>query len=403
VSYDLQIFARRRPKAADLDAFLAATGAATTDRPLKRGGSLVLSAGDDVHVEVDGPARIERDDVPDAANGAIGASSWLVQLSVKPSTDAAWPMDLSVHLARAAEGVVYDPQEDRVTWPAGFRPRDAASGEERIDEVELDWFVPYAEPDPEVPRRLLALLREHAPEAIPTRYGGYEPLPFRFAGDGAEGDFVQRWLEQATEWTPSLYWTATRPSFGGSAIMSTLLDPDRIRPGQPAVHISTSFDGRALARDPEVTERLVRLFTALATDLGCIYAAGSVQRDLLVKGGRISGDYRTEMSTLPRSDRWVGLPAGPTWLAWFGPPYAELVRQAVQGQITAEAGGALFVRMGAEPMNADDLAEVFPPLPAQLIARRIKQPATWLRGARFTLMGGPPSQPADLIPDHAGL
>ena len=399
MSYDLQVFARRQPKAADLDAFLAATGAATTDAPLKRGGSLLLSTDDGVHVEVDGPARIERDDVPDAANGAIGASGWLVQLSVKPSTDASWPMDLAVHLARAGEGVVYDPQQDRVTWPAGFRPRDAASGEARIDEVELDWFVPYVEPDPEVPRRLLALLREHTPEAMPTRYGGYEPLPFHFAGDGAEDDFVQRWLDIAAEWTPSLSWNAKRPSFGGSAIMSTLLDPDRVRPGRPVVHIRTSFDGRALARDPEVTERLVRLFTAVAAELGCIYAAGSVQRDLLVKGGRISGDYRTEMSTLPRSDRWVGLPAGPTWLAWFGPPYAELVRRAVQGHITAEAGGAQFVRMADAPMNADELADVFPPLPTHLLARRINQPAVWLRGARFTLMGGPPSQPAEEIPD----
>lgn len=117
---------------------------------------------------------------------------------------------------------------------------------------------------------------------------------------------------------------------------------------------------------------------------------------------RVSGDYRTEMSTLPRSDRWVGLPAGPTWLAWFGPHYAELVRQTVKARITAESGGALFVRMGEEPMNADELADLFPALPTHLVARRIKQPATWLRGARFTLMGGPPSQPAELIPDDAG-
>lgn len=229
--------------------------------------------------------------------------------------------------------------------------------------MELDWFVPHAEPVPEVPRRLLALLREHAPEAVPTRYGGDEPLPFRLTGDGAEDDFVQRWLDQAGKWTANLFWKATRPSFGGSATMSTLLDPDRVRPGRPVVHISTSFDGRALARDPEVTERLVRLFTALASDLGCVYAAGSVQRDLLVKGGHVSFDSQTEMSTLPRSDRWVGLPAGPTWLAWFGPPYAELVRKTVQARITAEVGGALFVRMGQEPMNADELADVFHPCP----------------------------------------
>ena len=87
---------------------------------------MLLTDVDDVVVEVDGPSRLEDEDVPDQAAGAIGATGWLVQLSVKPSTEARWPMETAIHLARAADGVVYDPQQDLVTWPGGLsatRPR----------------------------------------------------------------------------------------------------------------------------------------------------------------------------------------------------------------------------------------------------------------------------------------
>lgn len=402
LSYDLQVFAKRQPRASDLEAYLAHEDAPSSDGRFKRDGYVLLKAGDGAHAEVDGPSRIEAEDVPDAASGAIGSSGWLVQISVKPSTDATWPMDLAIHLARATDGVVYDPQEDRVTWPNGFQPRDASSGEERITAVELDWFTASSSTDGRLTRQFLQQLRQVAPEALPTRYGGHEPLPFRFEGASAEEDFVQHWQEEALGWGPMFFWNATRPCFGGSAIISTKLDPDRPRPGRPISHLSLRFDGRSFARDPGFTERMVQLFTALAAALHCVYAAGSVHRDVLMKRGHDSADHRTETGSLPRADRWIGLPAGPTWLAWFGRPYADLVRSSVARQATSETDGALFLRLGSEPMDSDHLAGLFPPLPLPLIAHRINKPPAWEANVRYTLISGPPSQPAEQIPDLEG-
>jgi hypothetical protein len=397
VSYDLQVFAKRQPKAVEFDAFLATHTGISSEGRFKRDGYVLLSATDGVHAEIDGPNRIEAEDLPDAANGAIGGSGWLVQISVKPSTDATWPSDLAIHLARNADGVVYDPQEDRVTWPQGFQARTGSSAEERISEVELDWFTTRTPTDPEIPRTFLEIIRSLIPEALPKRYGGFEPLPFRFEGPAAEEDFTRRWVEEAEAWPPMLFWTAARPCLGGSAFMSPSLDRDP-PPGVPISRLSMRLDGRALARDPDLTERMVQLFTAEAIGLGCVYAAGSVHRDLLMKRGRESADYRTEAGPMPRANRWVGLPAGPTWLAWFGRPYADLVRSSVAQHITAETDGALFLRLGPEPMDSDQLAAAFPPLPLPLIAHRINKPAAWETGIRYTLASGPPSQLAEQIP-----
>ncbi len=399
MSYDLQIIAKKQPKAAHLEAFLEAADAAlTADGRLKRDGYLLLTDAAGVHAEVDGPNHTEDEDVPEAAAGAIGATGWLVQISVKPSTDATWPQELAIHLARAADGVVYDPQQDLVTWPKGFQPRNRETGDVRIEQIALDWFTPWPSDDPQLPPRLLQLLEEHCPEALPKRYGGFEPLPYRFEGEHAAESFADRWLEESVSWSAGISWTTTRPCFGGSAGMSSPRAPQRERAGEACVRIGLGFDGRAFARDPAYTERIVELFRAVASELQCVYAAASVERGVIAKRSSFSADYLTEVSPMPRADRWIGLPASPTWLAWFGKPYAELVRPSVAGHITAETDGALFLRMGPEPMNADELADRFPPLPTNLITHRKSQPAEWFPNGSYTLTAGPPSQPAEEIP-----
>jgi hypothetical protein len=165
------------------------------------------------------------------------------------------------------------------------------------------------------------------------------------------------------------------------------------------VRLSLSFDGRPFARDPTFTERIVLLFTELAA-AGSLYAAAWVQRGIVLNRGRLSYQANTtETGPMPRADAWVGLPASPTWLAWFGRPYAEAVRSAVAGHITSESDAGIFLRLGAVPMNADQLADLFPPLPVRLLARRREQPGAWLPNARYSLVSGAPSQPAEeLLP-----
>lgn len=398
MSTDLHVYARRQPKAVDLDAFVAIQAALTSDAPLRRDGHILLSDAAGIHVELDGPVKVEPEDLPDAASGALSRPGWFVQLSIKPSADVDWPMALAAHLARATDGVVYDPQEDRVTWPSGFRPRGPGSTEERIDEVELAWFSPLAGTDPSLPLRLLSLLRARAPELLPVRYGDVEPLPYRLEGPGADEEFVDRWVQVGMTFLPMLFWSSTRPCFGGSAWMSRTEDESEPEVGRPIVKVSVSLDGRALARDPELTDRMVELFAELAVELSCIYAAASLQRDMIVKRGRSSFDGRTESSPVPFASRWMGLPAAPTWLAWFGPPYAERVRSTVAPFIRREREGGLLVRLTREPADRDVLANLFPALPLELIARRKGKPAAWEPDVRYSFASGPPSELADLVP-----
>lgn len=196
-----------------------------------------------------------------------------------------------------------------------------------------------------------------------------------------------------------LFWTASRPCFGGTAWVSTTHHADTPGPGKPITKISLSLDGRARARDPQLTERMIGLFLDLATSLSCVYAAGTVQRDMIVRRGRSSFDGRTESSPLPYASRWMGLPAAPTWLAWFSRPYADVVRFSVAPFIREERDDGLFVRLADEPANRDQLAALFPALPLDLMARRKDKPAIWKPGTRYSFVDSPPSHPASTLPD----
>lgn len=398
MSYDLHVIAKKQPRSAHLRAFLETAGEQLTfDGALKRDGHLLMTdAAATTHVEVDGPGRIEADDVPEVAGGAIGAQGWLIQLSVKPSTDETWPLEFATHLARVADGVVYDPQQDRVTWPKGFEPRDRETRTTRIDEVALVWYTTWPSRDPMLPRRLLELVAEVYPEVLPSRYGGYEPLPHRFEGSDPARNFIASWVEEAGGWAPMLFWKASRPCLGGSTSMTQVLRDGP--PGIPHVQVSLTFDGRALARDPDTTERIVTLFCRVAAGLRCLYAGASVNRGAVVRGSSIDIDRHTETGPFPHADRWIGLPPGPTWLAWFGAPYAELVGGGVAARAEVQPDGSFFLRTGTEPMHADELTDRFPPLPPELITRPRVGRAEWSTVPFTHGAGGPPSTPAAKLP-----
>jgi hypothetical protein len=399
VSYDLQVIVKREPGAADLAAFLeSARGSLESDGTLKRGDLLLLRDKRGTFVEIDGPNRVVAADLPDAAYGAVARTGWLVGVSVKPSADASWPHDLAVHLARVAQGVVYDPQQDAVTWPAGWRALDRRSGSQLINQVGLAWYMRRPEDASDLPRRVLDVLASRCPEAMPVRYGAYEPYQHRRDSEHGTAEFVAFWAAIADDWSSSFSWTAKRPCFDGSVNISSLRAYPR---GSPcaSVHLSMTFDGRPFVRDPAFSERMVGAFTELAASLGSFYAAAWVERGIELRGGRPRGTALSEIGPMPGGDAWVGLPASPTWLAWFGHPYTELVRQAVAAAVTSETDAGLFLRLETQPSDADELADTFPPLPAWLLARRRDQAGLWLPGARFSFLDGPPSQPAEYIPD----
>jgi hypothetical protein len=304
---------------------------------------------------VDGPFRVESDDLADPVVDAVVAPRWVVQLSIpagRTKGDEKLALRLARHFAEAFGGGVYDPQQDAVVWPRRRRQYRPAAAEERIRLVNVEWFVPPSRAQA-LPEKWLELAGSLLKEALPRRYGTFEPLQHRIDESGLEG-FSTFWREQGeSPYGGDFFWTATPPCFGGSAFF-----PDPREPGPRwasaaarYIGLSADFDGRALERDEPWREAVAALFLELAAGVGAFYAAGYVKRNVIAKRGQIWHDQDTESLHLSRR-WWEGLPPHPTWLAWFGDPYRSMVESAVRDHVTEERPEGLLHRLGRHRWTA---------------------------------------------------
>jgi hypothetical protein len=332
---------------------------------------------------VDGPLGVEREDLPEeVAEAAVGVRQ-LYELSV-PSAAPATVQQLATRFARQltdeARGVVFDPQQGRVIWPRSTQRRRRPAPVTRVTEISLEWFFPDAEAEHAI-TELFGVLGRWWPEALPRRFGDYEPLQHRFEDEGLDALLVLARRES------SVYWTATRPFFGGS--VDVQLDPDvRVEkgwqhdpPDGPQVsQMSVNVDGRWLDDDGWRAD-LIDGFVAAADRISCIYAQAEVTRNWGYSGGHLWADGKTETwyeQAIDRDGTWQGLPRNPVWLAWLGTPYRHLDLGTPAGS------GRLF--MSAEPASHTDA----PP------RQQLPVPDQWLVRGKARATGRAPAIPDGL-------
>jgi hypothetical protein len=328
VSYDLLLFTRERPDGEAL-ATLAGVGA------------------------VDEPVDVEAEDLPDAVAGAIVAPRSLVEVHLEgaPGKSAVSAARKAVRdVAEQLRGAAYDPQEDELVWPRKAQrvpAVDRSAG--RIRTVRLQWAFARRLGAGDA-QALLAVLRRALPEALPARFGDFEPFQGRLDRDGDDA-FAALW-EQG-----SLFWKGGGwPSAGGSA---TIWRDVMKRPDDPADlafvdHLDLDFDARAPDGDPAWADALADLLVLVADRLEPFYAAGVVERGAIAaKNGSVSYDRESERR-VPVGRFWLGLPDFDPWLAWYGGELAELTRTAG------------LVRLADHPVDSDAAAGLAPDLPPDL-------------------------------------
>ncbi len=210
--------------------------------------------------------------------------------------------------------------------------------------------------------------------------------------------FEAIWAEQAAAVTGgSFFWTARDGGFSGSVSFADHRTDSRPARVGSVARLSASVDARPIHRDPARCEALVTFFASVADDLGAAFGAACVTRDVILRRGHVSFDGQSESGPLPYARWWVGLPALPTWLAWFGEPYRELLAEAVSDWVVPAPPSGVLARFGSEPMDVDELRGVFPALPPELLARR-RDGSAVDAGVRITHVQSPPSAPAEVIP-----
>jgi hypothetical protein len=329
------------------------------------------------------------------------ALDWTYQLTVEGSAGPAIELArrFARELAQRSGGVVYDPQEDAVVWPRGatrkFKPEPAR----KIDLVQFEWFVRREDVASDLPALVFDLVRGYVPEALPRRFGGFEPLQGRLEEAGREG-FVSAWHAEAM----SLFWKGRRPCLGGSmsGLGDDLIGAQHAGP-HPVGSIRVSFDSRAF-RDERWREDAVELFAVLAERLPVFFAYADLDRNVGYSRGNVwyEADTVTNPGLVVRNV-WMGLPNFRVWLAWFGAFYRSLLEDSLPGDLSRARHGGFLVRTSKMPASQT---------PAKTSRRRwpfsrdeAKEETRLTIPAHLALKatGGPPGawkrERADLIPD----
>lgn len=359
LSYDLQVFAQRSLSPKELRQLVAACGLSVDDVDEQAKALEVLRGARAKYCFTLGlPVMVEPEDVPEEVTAVLLASSWLYEVLVEGSsaTDTPHAVRFARKLAEASGGVVVDQQTDQ-TWHRGQLRSAAPVQRGVIDLVELRWYFRGGGSGETAARAWLDLARRHLPEALPRRFGTFEPLPMKLDREGPEA-FVRA---VATE-SSSVFFKGRTPCIEGSLAGAA----DR----WPVLSHSLSLHREPLA-ERGWREALQRFFVGFAEASGSVYACAEVQRGLDWSGRSVWYGGDAERTTyLAARGMWAGLPPYPVWWSWFGPVYLPLVTDHLPANQTQAINGGLFHSRGLEPQDRDQLVAALGGTSSQTDVRR---------------------------------
>ena len=345
MSYDLQVFAQQALTADDLRRLLAEAGLAVDDAGSATDSLTVVRGARAVYsFTLDLPVPIEAEDVPEEVTAVLLGPSYLYALLVEGSSATETPhaVRFARRLAKAAGGVVFDQQTDEIWARGNLRPAPSVQ-RGRFDVVEVHWYVRSGTAGATAARAWLELAARYLPEALPRRFGSYEPLPMKLDVDGPEA-FVEA---VTTETISSVSFSTSAPCIGGS--LAAGADRWDLRSHGLSLH-------RGALGDPRWRGALQRLFVDFAVATEAVLATAQVQRGVGWSGRSAWYDATVEQTAyLAPRGRWMGLPPYPVWWSWFGPDYVPFVLEHLPEEQVVHVDGGVFHARGEEPLDRDQL------------------------------------------------
>jgi hypothetical protein len=265
------------------------------------------------------PSRVFPEDVPEEVASLLPGIAWHLDLSLEGVTPAGLRtlIKAATAIAKSAHGVIDDPQEGTFRLPSGVRRYSKPPHSQRIDVLCLGWWAhdgPLLTEDGL--RDLVNALATNLPDALPGRWGLYEPPNHSLAEEGPDG--FARFLE---EHRSDLVVTRGSPPF---------LDADFRLDRQfgwhhrlfryEVPHVLIELDAQLLEQ-PGWGRHLSGVFAALSQIIEPFYGEARVRKGVDRRMGHI--DPESPVHPI-RYNWWRGLPRLPPLAAVLGPPYRDL-------------------------------------------------------------------------------
>jgi hypothetical protein len=349
MSYDQTVYGTHSLPISDLIAIVKENAGLDVTTDSSPGLTVVRGKRASYCFTIDGPFDIDPVDVPEELSSvAIGLTA-MYQILIEGSAEASIPLAtrFAKKLAARTGGASVDEQTGAIWAKKGNRavPRPVATS--RIELIEVDWYFRTTTVD--LSTAYLTAARKHLPEALPRRFGEFEPLQNSLDAAGDDG-----FRRSANDASGLLFWKSVFPVISGS-----LLIRDWGGASRPQQSFSISLE-RSTFDQPEWNDALRRLFVDFARAGGAFFARAEVVRNVGWGGRSVWYDGKVERPDrlFDRKTGWLGLPPYPVWLTYFGPEYAALVEPYIGRAELPLADGSLFHAWSDRPLDRDKLAGI---------------------------------------------
>lgn len=279
MSYEISIWTRKSPKVADKEV------------EFKNG-----------LFYYEGSVEVEPEDIPECISLSFEGIKWLTKLYIEP-----YPRDekiikkanrIAKRIAKRGDGIVLDAQGGKTMDKVVVPSKQA----EPYEEARCAYLNVYSLPDfafAEKGKEILDLFNEYLPEALPCRYGQFEPPKYKYQNGGSK-KFLEFWKRE-----PEFVWYTTQPVVG-------VFVQDTYSAGGSGIRkwkcncISIEFY-ETMLQEQTWRIRLVELLNKLMVLLDGFY------------GEIVRGEPETKASF------WEGIPSRRGEVFAIGQPYLELL------------------------------------------------------------------------------
>ena len=316
--------------------------------------------------------RVEPEDVPEEVMTILPGIAFMTELNLSPidAADAGrrFLTRTAKSLAKAAYGVIEDPQNDTIITPSGVKRFISLPANESASLLAMSWWMVQGDFARNAAiSSLLDVLRSVLPDAMPRRYGLYEPPQHVYAETGRPHfeAFLSEHFESGVVWYPHKPVADVSVSIPREigwydmgfkcATFSIELDIDLLN--QPGWNSALNFAWERISAVLQPFYGDVRTLNGYTRSRGLYWAGPEIQ------------------SHPVRSWFWRGIPDGPAQAVVIGEPYRSLWPSFAS--TSRNAGNLSFVSTGDWSRNEDIYAIMDPP-PADLIQpRRRGYPPNW--------------------------
>jgi len=266
-----------------------------------------VRSGSSWQILLSGSSKLLPEDVPDEIAQLLPGIKYLTSITLEGRrTNEAMQLlkSASTHLAKSLHGVVLDKQEDTTITPSGVKRFVPPPRYEKTFSVLCFswWFLESPLLSATGRESFLALLERLLPEALPRRYGLYEPPQHMYAETGRAHllRFMERNVHDFVVWYPhrpitSLYLGHPDP-VGASKL------------GFRTNHLEIEVES-AVLKQPGWSDNLQRLWKELSRLLMPIYGEVRILGGRQRRGGTVFGISKTEAGDeLTKSWWWRGVP-----------------------------------------------------------------------------------------------